>query len=83
VLVYVDDVGEHYARAKAAGAVILSEPEDGPTARRYRVEDLEEHPWVFMARDYPSRCSFAIADAGPCGFNRDERFGLRPNERCS
>jgi PhnB protein len=51
VLVYVDDVDEHYARAKAAGAVILSEPEDGPPARRYRVEDLEGHRWMFMARD--------------------------------
>jgi uncharacterized glyoxalase superfamily protein PhnB len=50
VLVYVDDVDEHYARAKAAGAVILSEPEDGPPARRYRVEDLEGHRWMFMAR---------------------------------
>ena len=51
VLVYVDDVDEHYARAKAAGAVILSEPEDGPPARRYRVEDLEGHRWMFMARN--------------------------------
>ena len=38
------------AGAKAAGAVILSEPEDGPPARRYRVEDLEGHRWMFMAR---------------------------------
>ena len=51
VLVYVDDVDEHYARAKAAGAVILSEPEDGPPARRYRAEDLEGHRWMFMARN--------------------------------
>lgn len=51
VLVYVDNVDEHYARAKAAGAVILSEPEDGPPARRYRVEDLEGHRWMFMARE--------------------------------
>jgi PhnB protein len=51
VLVYVDDVDAHYARAKAAGAVILSEPEDGPPARRYRAEDLEGHRWMFMARD--------------------------------
>jgi PhnB protein len=50
VLVYVEDVDAHYARAKAAGAVILSEPEDGPPARRYRVEDLEGHRWMFMAR---------------------------------
>src|SRR6202008_1479420 len=33
VLVYVEDVDEHYARAKAAGAIILSEPEGGPPAR--------------------------------------------------
>jgi len=51
VLVYVEDVDEHYARAKAAGAVILSEPEDGPPARRYRVEDLEGHRWMFMAQN--------------------------------
>jgi PhnB protein len=51
VLVYVDDVDEHYARAKAAGAVILSEPEAGPPARRYRAEDLEGHRWMFMARE--------------------------------
>ena len=51
VLVYVDDVDEHYGRAKAAGAVILSKPEDGPPARRYRAEDLEGHRWMFMARE--------------------------------
>jgi uncharacterized glyoxalase superfamily protein PhnB len=51
VLVYVDDVDAHYARAQAAGAVILSAPEDGPPARRYRVEDLEGHRWMFMARN--------------------------------
>jgi uncharacterized glyoxalase superfamily protein PhnB len=51
VLVYVDEVDEHYARARSAGAVILSEPEDGPPARRYRAEDLEGHRWMFMARD--------------------------------
>ena len=51
VLVYVDDVDEHYARSKSAGALILSEPEDGPPARRYRAEDLEGHRWMFMARD--------------------------------
>jgi PhnB protein len=51
VLVYVEDVDAHYARAKAAGAAILSEPEDGPPARRYRVEDLEGHRWMFMERN--------------------------------
>lgn len=48
VLVYVDDVDTHYAQARAAGAVILSELEDGFPARRYRVEDLEGHRWMFM-----------------------------------
>jgi uncharacterized glyoxalase superfamily protein PhnB len=50
VLVHVDDVDAHYRRAKAAGATILSEPEDGPPARRYRVADCEGHRWMFMAR---------------------------------
>jgi uncharacterized glyoxalase superfamily protein PhnB len=48
VLVYVDDVDAHCERARAEGAVILTEPEDGEPARRYRVEDLEGHRWMFM-----------------------------------
>jgi uncharacterized glyoxalase superfamily protein PhnB len=48
VLVYVEDVDAHYTQAKAAGAVILSELEDGFPARRYRTEDLEGHRWMFM-----------------------------------
>lgn len=51
LLVYVDDLSEHYARAKNAGATILSEPEDGPPGRRYRAEDLEGHRWMFMQRE--------------------------------
>jgi uncharacterized glyoxalase superfamily protein PhnB len=50
VLVYVDDVEAHYARAKAHGASILSEPEDGFPGRRYRAEDLEGHRWMFLER---------------------------------
>jgi PhnB protein len=50
VLVYVDDVQAHYERARDAGARILSEPEAGPPAPRYRVEDLEGHRWMFMER---------------------------------
>jgi uncharacterized glyoxalase superfamily protein PhnB len=49
VLVYVDDVSSHFERARAAGARILSEPEDG--SPRYRAEDLEGHRWYFMERD--------------------------------
>jgi uncharacterized glyoxalase superfamily protein PhnB len=51
VLVYVDDIDDHYKRAKDAGANILSEPEEGPPGRRYRAEDLEGHRWMFMQRD--------------------------------
>jgi uncharacterized glyoxalase superfamily protein PhnB len=50
VLVYVDDVDAHFNRAKAAGATILSEPEDDPPGKRYRAEDLEGHRWMFMER---------------------------------
>jgi PhnB protein len=50
VLIYVDDVDAHYARASKWGARILSAPEDGPPARRYRAEDLEGHRWMFMQR---------------------------------
>jgi uncharacterized glyoxalase superfamily protein PhnB len=49
VLVYVPNLDEHYLRAKREGATILSEPEDGFPARRYRAEDLEGHRWMFMA----------------------------------
>jgi uncharacterized glyoxalase superfamily protein PhnB len=49
VLVEVDDLDAHFERAKAAGATILSEPEDVPEAgiRHYRVEDPEGHRWMF------------------------------------
>lgn len=50
VLVYVEDVDAHFVRARSKGARILSEPEDGPPARRYRVEDVEGHRWMFMQR---------------------------------
>ena len=48
VLVYVEDVDAHYARARQAGATILSALEDGWPGRRYRAEDLEGHRWMFM-----------------------------------
>lgn len=50
VLVYVADVDAHFAQAQAAGATILTAPEDGFPGRRYRVEDLEGHRWMFMQR---------------------------------
>jgi PhnB protein len=53
VLVHVDDLDAHFARAKAAGAVILTEIEEGDPGRRYRAEDLEGHRWFFMERARP------------------------------
>lgn len=50
VLVHVDDVDAHYARAVAEGATILSSIEDGGPGRRYRAEDLEGHRWMFIQR---------------------------------
>jgi len=51
VLVYVDDLDRHFKRAKAAGAMILSEIEEGSPGRRYRAEDLEGHRWFFFETD--------------------------------
>lgn len=50
LLVYVDDVSAHFERVRKAGARILSQPEGGPPGKRYRVEDLEGHRWMFMQR---------------------------------
>jgi PhnB protein len=47
VHVYVEDVDAHCARAREAGATILSEVEDTPFGdRHYRVEDPEGHRWM-------------------------------------
>lgn len=49
--VLVDDVDAHFARAKAAGATITSEPEDTPYGdRNYRAEDPEGHRWMIAQR---------------------------------
>jgi uncharacterized glyoxalase superfamily protein PhnB len=50
VYVYVDDVDEHFSRAKEAGAAIIAEPADQEYGeRRYAAEDLEGHQWFFAA----------------------------------
>jgi uncharacterized glyoxalase superfamily protein PhnB len=57
VHVYVEDVDKHFARAKEAGATILSEPSDQPPGdRHYRAEDLEGHRGMFSqhTRDVPA-----------------------------
>ena len=43
---YVDDLGAHFAHAKAAGATIVSEIEQ-QGYRAYTAEDLEGHRWTF------------------------------------
>jgi uncharacterized glyoxalase superfamily protein PhnB len=50
VLIFVENIDEHFHRAKAAGAVMLSELEDGFPGRRYRALDCEGHRWMFMQR---------------------------------
>jgi uncharacterized glyoxalase superfamily protein PhnB len=49
--VYIEDVDEHFRRAAAGGATIISQPEDGFWGGRiYRAKDLEGHQWEFSQR---------------------------------
>jgi uncharacterized glyoxalase superfamily protein PhnB len=50
VYVQVDDVDEHFATAKAAGATILSEVEDSGHGILYRAADPEGQRWMFSQR---------------------------------
>jgi uncharacterized glyoxalase superfamily protein PhnB len=46
--VHVDDVEEHYRRAKAVGAEVEGTPQDQAYGvRSYAVRDLEGHQWWF------------------------------------
>lgn len=55
--IYVDDVDEHFKRAKEAGAKILEEPRDQFYGdRRYAAEDPEGHHWYFAQH---------VRDVGP------------------
>lgn len=48
IMVRVADVDGHHARTLAAGASILSAPQDYPYGeRQYSVADLAGHVWVF------------------------------------
>ena len=49
VLVEIDDLDAHVARAREAGARIVREPEDQPFGRLYTAEDPEGHRWMFTA----------------------------------
>jgi uncharacterized glyoxalase superfamily protein PhnB len=49
--VYVDNVDQHFARAKAEGATIISELQDGFWGGRiYRALDREGHQWEISQR---------------------------------
>jgi len=48
VHVTVEDVDAHHARAVAAGARIVRQPEDAPPGRLYTAEDPAGHRWMFM-----------------------------------
>ena len=50
VLVLVRDVDAHFARAKAAGATILTSIQKGGAGRAYRCADCEGHRWMFAQR---------------------------------
>jgi PhnB protein len=50
ILVVVDDVEAHRDRAKAHGAMILTDVESTVNGKRYRAEDPEGHRWMFVER---------------------------------
>ena len=50
VWVAVDDLDAHFHGARAAGARVLSEPEETPHGRHCRLEDVEGHRWMFQQR---------------------------------
>jgi uncharacterized glyoxalase superfamily protein PhnB len=48
LIVLVDNVADHYARAREAGARVITEPADMPWGlRQYTAEDLAGHRWEF------------------------------------
>jgi uncharacterized glyoxalase superfamily protein PhnB len=52
--IFIEDVDEHYARAKTAGAKILEEPHETVYGEfQYAAEDPDGHHWLFSrhARD--------------------------------
>lgn len=56
LVVYVDDVDDHCAKAKSAGAEVIEEPADKPYGdRMYSVLDPEGHRWDFCqhVKDVP------------------------------
>lgn len=68
VMVRVDDVDSHLARARAAGAMIVQEPQDFEFGeRQYAAEDPAGHRWTFSQtlRDVdPAQWGGILRDAG-------------------
>jgi uncharacterized glyoxalase superfamily protein PhnB len=50
LLVEVDDLETHHARAVEAGANVIRPLADGPDGRLYTAEDREGHRWMFQQR---------------------------------
>jgi uncharacterized glyoxalase superfamily protein PhnB len=50
LLVVVEDVDAHFARAEEHGATILTGVESTEHGKRYRAEDPEGHRWMFVER---------------------------------
>jgi len=67
IYVYIDDVDEHFGRAKDSGGTILREPEDQFYGdRSYAIADPEGHEWYFAThvRDVsPEEMQAAMATA--------------------
>jgi len=68
LIVFVDDVDAHHARAVRAGAAIVSEPDDKPWGlRQYIARDPEGHEWEFsqVIRDVtPEQWGATLTDTG-------------------
>jgi uncharacterized glyoxalase superfamily protein PhnB len=63
---FVEDVGAHYTRAKAMGAEILLDLDQGDSSGRgYSCRDLEGHIWNFGTYDPWRRPEAADDDIGP------------------
>jgi uncharacterized glyoxalase superfamily protein PhnB len=76
---YVEDVGSHYARAKAGGAEILLDLDQGDdSGRGYSCRDLEGHIWNFGTYDPWRRQEAPVADAGQhrSAYRRPKQLGV-------
>lgn len=68
LIVWVDNIDEHYARSLSAGAHLLHEPTNKPWGlRQYLARDYENHLWEFTqhVRDVPAAEWGATIPASP------------------